>query len=97
MASTTTAKQLIQKDFIENRSRVLDLAAFLDRVQRYSEPGTQADDRILVLNQALKELIKEGPGRVERVQMLLSDQSILILDMAEKGQGAVGFVKNSCC
>ena len=91
-----TFLQLVQKDFIENRSRALDLAAFLDRVDRASE-GNEIDFRIETLKQALCELLKGGPDRVLRVQNILSDQSIFLRESAEKNQGAFGAAPTQCC
>jgi hypothetical protein len=66
-------RQLVDEYFIENRTRLLDLAAFLDRLDR-SQEGPQADDfRIQAFRAGLRELVSDAPGRTERVQMLLSD------------------------
>ncbi len=92
-----SAEQLIKKDFIENRSRLLDLAAFFDRVDRFQPENQKVDFRVAALQKALLQLTEGGRGRVNRVQQILSDQSILILDVAEKSQGAFGAPENSCC
>ncbi len=92
-----SASELIQKDFIENRSRLIDLAAFLDRIDRASHVSLESDFRMGSLQKAIVELIQGGSDRVERIQNLLSDQSILLLESAEKNQGAFGAVQNGCC
>ncbi len=92
-----TVDKIIQKDFIENRSRVLDLAAYLDRIDRSDESTGVTDFRVDSLKRAIAHLIEGGPGRVIRAQGILSDQSLLIRDSAEKNQGAFGASRNSCC
>jgi len=56
--------------FAEARSRLIDLAAFLDRVER--SEGTD-DFRIKSLRAALKELSSSEPDKARKILMLLSD------------------------
>jgi len=71
--------QLVDEFFIENRNRVLELAAFLDRLDRADEAGQSAlDFRIRALAESLNILSAPalpGPGgsRLARIQELLSD------------------------
>jgi hypothetical protein len=56
--------------FAEARSKLVDLAAFLDRVER----SEGADDfRMKSLRTALKELSSSEPEKAKRILMLLSD------------------------
>jgi hypothetical protein len=56
--------------FAEARSKLIDLAAFLDRVQR----SEGADDfRVKSLRAALQELATPGPDKAPRILRLLSD------------------------
>jgi hypothetical protein len=56
--------------FAEARSKLIDLAAFLDRVER----SEGADDfRMKSLRAALKELGTTGPERTKKILLLLSD------------------------
>jgi hypothetical protein len=64
------AYSAVDHSFVDARARVLDVAAFLDRVQRY---GQQDDFRIDALRKAIAELSSDTPGRVERILNLLSD------------------------
>ncbi len=58
--------------FAEARSKLIDLAAFLDRVER----SDGADDfRLKALRAALKELSSANPEKAKAVLMLLSDQT----------------------
>ena len=58
---------------MEARSKVIDLAAFLDRVDR-SEG--EADFRLKALQNAMRELDNVIPGRAKRVLLALSDHSL---------------------
>jgi hypothetical protein len=56
--------------FAEARSKVVDLAAFLDRVER----SEGADDfRVKSLRAALQELAAPGPDKAKNILRLLSD------------------------
>ncbi|MDD5262655.1 MAG: hypothetical protein PHD76_12490 [Methylacidiphilales bacterium] len=56
--------------FLEARSRLIDLAAFLDRAQR---SGAPEDFRLKSLRAALRELASPGPDKTKKALMLLSD------------------------
>mgnify|MGYP000873751017 CR=1 FL=1 len=69
-----TAKQVVDLYFIENRSRILDIASFLDRVDRY--PGAdeaKADYRYQAFVEALRIVLDASSGRTKAVQVSLSD------------------------
>lgn len=67
-----TRKELLDMQFVEARSRVIDLAAFLDRVDRH--PGDD-DPRIAALRRVLPILLSETDGRAKAVLEALSDTS----------------------
>ena len=76
MASGTcplTQRELIDEYFMEHRTKVLDLAAFLDRFDRARERDAEDDFRLGAVRQALEVLAGDGSARVERVQMIFSD------------------------
>jgi len=77
---------LVDLQFIDARARVLDVAAFLDRVQRH---GQDSDFRVLALKAALAELSSPDPGRARRVLEHLSDPSTDPIPAATT-QGATG-------
>ena len=72
--------------FIDARSRVIDLAAFLDRIDRH--PG-EDDPRIEALRGVLPLLLDKRPGRARAVLESLSDTSIELPESASS-QGATG-------
>jgi hypothetical protein len=63
-------QQLLDLYFIEARSKLIDLAAFLDRLDR---AGGEADFRLAALMRALAHLSHREPERAERVLLELSD------------------------
>jgi hypothetical protein len=69
-----TTTQIVDEYFLENRARLLDLAAFLDRLDRSADgEDPEGDFRIEAMRRAIAVLLDSGPGRARRVHMLLSD------------------------
>jgi hypothetical protein len=67
------AAAVLDRDFLETRSRILDLAAALDRHDRApGRMGDPPDRRLAQLRQALEALLEPGPGRSETVQRIFS-------------------------
>jgi len=63
-------QQLLDLYFMDARAKLIDIAAFLDRLDR--APG-EADFRLSALNHALEKLHVTGAGRAEQVLLSLSD------------------------
>lgn len=85
-----TSKAVVDRYFLEHRAKLLDLAAFLDRVDRADADGIQGEDfRVAAMRRAIAELAGEGPGRTRRIHEVFSDQSIEPIDKAPM-QGALG-------
>jgi hypothetical protein len=57
--------------FLEARSRLLDVAAFLDRIDRGSGTITN-DPRLEKIRRALTVLAEPSEGRAERIQTIFS-------------------------
>jgi hypothetical protein len=73
MPQARTASQVLDRDFLETRGRILELAAALDRIDRSSSGSREAPDRRLnQVRQAIEALLEPGPGRAETVQRLFS-------------------------
>jgi len=74
-----TSQQVVDLYFMEHRAKLLDLAAFLDRVDRAGGVEGWQDVRVRALTKAiplLTDAAGEGQAdRVRRVQELLSDQT----------------------
>lgn len=73
MTPTNTAKETLDRSFLDIRSRILDIAAGLDRVDRGSGGDSlRTDDRVNRIREALAALHDGAANRAERVQMLFS-------------------------
>lgn len=73
MTSGLTPKELTDEYFIENRNRVLEIAAFLDRLDRADPARRSRDFRVAAFVSALEILAADRPGYVEQIQLLFSD------------------------
>ncbi len=69
-------RQLVDGYFVEHRNQILEVAAFLDRMDRSVEQDAEDDFRIVALRRSLRELGSGEPGRIERIQMILSDTTV---------------------
>jgi len=65
-----TRQKVLDLYFMEARSKVIDLAAFLDRVERADGPE---DFRLEALRRSLELLVKNQAERARGVLMELSD------------------------
>ena len=72
-ACPMTKRQLIDEYFIENRTKLIDIAAFLDRLSRSLDGGQESDFRMEAFRKALAVLSSETTSRVHQVQMIFSD------------------------
>jgi hypothetical protein len=77
---------VLDREYLDIRARILDLAAALDRLDRASEPpGYSPDRRLADIRLALETLVVPEPGRAETVQRIFS------LEYDPKWQRAFGF------
>ena len=74
---------------MDSRSKLIDLAAFLDRVQR---AGQQDDFRVQALRNAISLLSLDEPQRAREVLLSFSDPSSEPIEKATM-QGAIGAFK----
>jgi hypothetical protein len=79
-----TQQQLIETHFMEMRAKVLDLAAFLDRMDRSCKADAENDFRILALRKALQRLSASTTWRAYDIQMILSDPTTELLDHLDR-------------
>lgn len=77
-----TRVQIIDTYFLEHRAKLLDIAAFLDRIDRAPSCHKDADQdyRVAVLRHAMTILGDDQPDRAKRVLELLSDTSQAPID-----------------
>ncbi len=63
MLSRRDATEVLDRDFLEARCKILELAATLDRIDRApARHGEHPDSRLGQLRQALEALVEPGPG-----------------------------------
>ncbi len=78
--------------FMEHRAKLIDIAAFLDRLDRADAGSGSAEDdfRVAAFRRAI-ELLSDGkPERARRVLELLSDPSAEPIESAAGLKGAFG-------
>lgn len=83
--------RVIEQYFLEHRAKLLDIAAFLDRIDRAAPERSEPHDdfRIAAMRRAVSILLEDAPGRAKRIQELFSDHSTEPIDKAP-GKGAAG-------
>jgi len=85
-----TAAAINDAYFLEHRAKLLDVAAFLDRLDRASDAGdTGPDYRVAALREAIDVLASNAPDRARRVLEVFSDPTGDPIDHAP-GKGAAG-------
>ncbi len=96
-----TSEQTLQRYFIENRSRLIDLAAYLDRIERSKNPELVEEDfRLVALREAIGVLLSFKSNRVEEVQRILSDLTVDPKESVGEHKSALGasvIKKMECC
>jgi hypothetical protein len=65
--------ELVDEYFIENRNRIVEVAAFLDRLDRADSSIAANDYRVRALTDAIAVLSSSSSTRVQDIQLLLSD------------------------
>lgn len=81
-----TRQQVLDLYFLDARHKLIDLAAFLDRVERAQGQG---DFRLKAFRAALGKLSGSRKGKAKNVLLTFSDLSTKPVDKAP-GKGAVG-------
>jgi hypothetical protein len=88
--SPLSPRELVDEYFIENRTKLLEIAAFLDRLDRADPSYAGRDFRMKAFSEALAGLDRApaGPGkktsRVDYIQLLLSDPREVPLDALDR-------------
>lgn len=74
MSHARSATDVLECDFLVIRSKILDLAAALDRLDRATDRDQiEADPRLEQCRLAIETLLKSASSRTEAVQLLFSD------------------------
>ena len=71
-----TKRAVVDRYFLEHRAKVIDIAAFLDRVDRAQGEGANTEDYRRKALEACCAILTDGkPDRARRVLELLSDHT----------------------
>jgi hypothetical protein len=81
-----TRQQVLDLYFMDARAKLIDIAAFLDRVDR---AAGEPDFRLTAFHHALRQLGGSEPQRAKQVLLALSDPTTEPIEKAP-GKGAVG-------
>jgi hypothetical protein len=77
------ATEILNLYFIENRARLLDIASFLDRIDRYEGAGEAKEDyRYQAMVRAIGLLGSSGAERTVAIQLSFSDPTVEPLESA---------------
>ncbi len=71
MSTESSSHEILDREFLPIRAKILEIAASLDRIQRAS--GNVAEDpRLLQLHTAISKLLADDPDRAKQIQLLFS-------------------------
>jgi len=87
MPTPLAANELLDREFLNIRARLIDMAAALDRIDR-AEGAVGADPRLGQIRQSLQVLSADSADRAARIQMIFS------LPYREDWQQAQGTAQN---
>ena len=82
--------KVVELYFLEHRAKLIDIASFLDRIDRAPADAPETDFRVKALHRALEILSDGGPCRARRILETLSDHSIEPIESAAGLKGAFG-------
>ena len=66
-----SAPEILNREFLEIRCKILELAAAFDRLER-SEGSVSTDPRLAKLHEALHSILEQPSDRAEQIQMIFS-------------------------
>ena len=71
------ASEILNRSFMENRSRLIEIAGFLDRLDSTADAQQARDDfRWVMFQKGVAELLVSESGRSERILKLLSRDTL---------------------
>ncbi len=82
--------KVVELYFLEHRAKLIDIASFLDRVDRAPADAGETDFRVEAFRRALSILDDGEPQRARRVLELFSDHSRTPIESAAGMKGAFG-------
>ena len=86
----TPRSQIVDLYFMEHRAKLIDIGAFLDRLDRAADDGPDPDFRVAAFRRALETLTDGKPHRAKRLLELFSDHTTEPIASAAGMKGAFG-------
>jgi hypothetical protein len=76
MPTSQSAAQVLDRNFLEVRARLIEIAAAMDRIDRADPDGSLRGDRRLDQLRRSVEILSRGsgPGRAEQILRAFSDE-----------------------
>lgn len=71
MPNPPTATDVLEREFLPIRAKLLEIASALDRYDR-AESTPSHDARLDSIRRGIEVLLEEGPDRAEQIQMIFS-------------------------
>ena len=71
MPTAQSAREVLDREHLAARAKLIDLAAFLDRVDRAEGAGCN-DPRLDTIRRGVEILCGDASGRTEQIQLLFS-------------------------
>lgn len=71
MSQLQTSEEVLEREFLPVRAKILEIAASLDRIQRAESSSSQGAE-LERIRTAIRSLLDEEPGRAEQIQLLFS-------------------------
>lgn len=71
MPTVISASEVLDREHLAARAKLIDLAAFLDRLDR-AEGSVSDDPRLGTIRRGLEVLAEEASDRTEQIQLLFS-------------------------
>lgn len=89
-----TSRQVVDRYFLEHRAKLIDLAAFLDRIDRAADAsGAESDHRIAAFFKAIDVLCDGRTDRAGRILAMFSDTTTELPQSAQGAKSAAGAAK----
>lgn len=82
--------KVVELYFLEHRAKLIDIASFLDRLDRATPDGPDPDFRVEAFRRAMAIVGDGRPERARRVLELLSDRTTQPIQSAAGMKGAFG-------
>lgn len=73
MPAPMGAAAVLDREFLEIRAKLLEVAASFDRIDR-GDGSVEGDPRMALYREALEVLLADEPERAEQIQMIFSRQ-----------------------